>query len=60
MAYTEASKNAVNKYNAKMYEQIPLRVKKGEKEQVKEQAKKRGMSVNEYIIGLIKSDMEQG
>ena len=46
-----------NKYNAKAYEQIPLRVKTGQKDEIKAQADRRGMSLNAYIISLIEKDM---
>ncbi len=60
MAYNEAQKRATAKYQKKAYETILLRVKKGEKEIITEQAEKKGLSVNSYIIGLIKKDIENG
>lgn len=60
MAYSEAQKKATAKYQAKAYDEIKLRVKKGEKEQISDHAEKKGQSVNSYIVGLIKKDMEQG
>jgi len=48
-----------NKYNAKAYEQIPLRVKTGQKDEIKAKADSRGMSLNAYIIDLIEKDMER-
>lgn len=60
MAYTEAQKKATAKYHAKAYDEIKLRVKKGEKEQISGHAQSKGLSVNSYIVGLIKKDMENG
>lgn len=60
MAYTEAQKKATAKYHAKAYDEIKLRVKKGEKEQISDHAQSKGLSVNSYIVGLIKKDIEQG
>lgn len=50
---------AKNKYNAKAYDQIPLRVKAGEKEKIRAYAEKKGLSLNAYIVGLIERDMER-
>lgn len=46
-----------NKYNAKAYEQIPLRVKKGKKDPIAAHAKSLGKSLNGYINDLISADM---
>lgn len=46
-----------NKYNAKAYDRVNLVVPKGQKEQIQEYAKERGMSLNAYINNLIKADM---
>ena len=46
-----------NRYNAKAYDQIPLRVKKGEKEIIQKRAEKLGKSVNSYITDLIAEDL---
>ena len=48
-----AETKAKNKYNAKAYDQIPLRVKAGEKEKIQAHAQKKGLSLNAYIVGLI-------
>ena len=49
---------AKNRYNAKAYDQIPLRVKAGEKEKIQAHAQQKGMSLNAYIVGLIEKDMK--
>lgn len=53
MSQTEASA----KYNAKAYEEIKLRVKKGQKKQITDYAASKGMSLNGYINKLIADDM---
>lgn len=57
MAYTQATNKAVQKYNKKAYDTTILRVKKGKLEEIKEHAKKQGMSLNGYIVQLIEKDM---
>ena len=53
----KASTIAKNKYNAKAYDRINLVVRKGQKEQIQEYAKEKGMSLNAYINALIQADM---
>lgn len=53
MSQTQASA----KYNAKAYEEIKLRVKKGAKNVIKTHAESNGMSLNGYINKLIDDDM---
>ncbi len=48
-----------NRYNSKAYDRIGIVVKKGEKDIIKQRAASQGMSVNEYITGLIRADMEK-
>lgn len=45
------------KYNAKAYEEIKLRVKTGQKEEIRQYAERKGYSLNGYINHLIESDM---
>ncbi len=42
-----------NRYNKKVYEQIPIRVKKGEKEGISQCAQFHGMSTNAFILKAI-------
>ena len=44
-------------YNAKAYDQIPFRVKKGKKEVIQKRAEKMCKSVNSYITDLIAEDL---
>lgn len=55
MSQTEASA----KYNKKAYDEIKIRVKKGNKEKIKEYAESKGMSLNGFINKLISENMEQ-
>lgn len=48
-----AATRAKNKYNSKAYENISLTVKKGEKEIIKNFAKKLEISTNKFITNLI-------
>ena len=55
---SDAQRKAVAKYNAQNYEQIQIRVKKGNKDRIKAYAEARGKSLNEYITDLIEADMK--
>lgn len=57
MAYTKAQSKAVVKYVAKAYDQISIKIPKGNREHIKTFAKSKGMSLNGYIVDLIKKDM---
>ena len=51
------SNESILKYQKKAYEDIRLRVKRGEKDIIKVYAESKGMSLNAYINNLIKKDM---
>lgn len=57
MAYSEANKRAVAKYSAKTYDDVRLRVKKGQREAIKTYAESKGYSLNGYLVHLIEQDM---
>ena len=57
MAYSEAAKKATIKYQKKAYDRLELKVKKGEKQRIKQRADVLGKSVNTYIWGLIQKDL---
>lgn len=59
MALSEARKRANEKYNAKAYEQIQLRVKTGEKDVIAAHATKMGESVNAFITKAIYEKIER-
>lgn len=46
-----------NRYNAKAYDQLPIRVPKGRKLTVEARAQQVGESVNGYVNGLIRADL---
>lgn len=53
----KTSSAAKNRYNAKAYDQIPLRVKKGQKEIIQKRAEQLNKSVNGYVTDLIEEDL---
>lgn len=58
MAKPHTSAAVKNRYAAKAYDRITLIVPKGRKEDIEVFAKEKGISVNGYISGLIKEDMQ--
>lgn len=57
MAYSEAQKKATATYNEKAYDEIKLRVKKGNKEIIKEYAKGKNETVNQLINRLLTKEI---
>ena len=57
MPYTDAQKRATAKYNAKAYDRIEIKVKKGQKEIIQKRAEQLNKSVNGYITDLIEEDL---
>ena len=57
MAYTEAQKKATLKYKKEHYERLAIDVPNGKREEYKTVAKSRGLSLNQYVIGLIEADI---
>lgn len=55
---SDAQRKAVAKYNKNNYEQIQIRVDKGDKDKIKAHAQSKGESVNAYINRLIQEDMQ--
>ena len=56
MAYTEASKRATMKYVKEHYDIIKIKKKKGKKEEIKDLAASKNMSMNEYFKWLLRND----
>lgn len=56
MPYSEAQKRASDKYRAKTYDVMQVKVKKGQRDEYKAQAAAHGMSLNAYIISLLEAD----
>lgn len=55
---SDAQRRAVAKYNANNYEQIQIRVQKGEKDKIKAYAESKGESVNGFIYRAIQEAMK--
>ena len=57
--YTEARKRANEKYNAKAYEELKVRVYKGEKDKIKAHADTQGESLNGFVKRAIDETMKR-
>ena len=57
--YTEARRRANEKYNAKAYEEIKVRVYTGKKSKVKAHAEQHGESLNGFFNRAIDETMER-
>lgn len=53
MAYTPAQGRATQKYIAENLEQVRFRVKKGEKDAIKEEAARQGLSLAQFITQAV-------
>lgn len=56
---TKAQQGAVTRYEAKAYDKILLRVKKGQREEIQDAAEQAGESMNQFIVNAIKDRMER-
>ena len=56
---SESKRRAIAKYNDKTYDQILVRVRKGDKEKISAAAEAAGMSLNGFITAAIERLMEQ-
>ena len=59
MATSKAQQKATAKYNAKSYDRIELRVKKGRKPELQAAAAALGCSLNEFINSAIEEKLER-
>ena len=57
--YSEAQRRANEKYNAKAYDEIKVRVHKGKKDTIKDHADKQSESVYSFINRAIDETMER-
>ena len=57
MSYTEAQKKASIKYMSEKTDDIRLRVPKGLKDKYKSEAKKRGISMTQFIINCVEKEI---
>lgn len=55
----KTSAAAVQRYEAKAYDKVLLRMKKGQRDQIKAAADAAGESVNAYIMAAVSARMEQ-
>lgn len=58
MAKSRTSAAVKNRYAAKAYDRITLIVPKGRKEDIEAFAKEKGLSINGYIGGMVREDMQ--
>ena len=58
--FTASRARANKKYLSEKTESLLIRVKPGEKEQIRAFAEKQGLSVNGFITGLIRAAMDKG
>lgn len=59
MAISKSQRKAVAKYNAKAYDEIKIRVYKGEKEKIKAHAEQNGESINGFVNRAIDEAMQR-
>ena len=59
MAISLSQKKAVAKYNAANYDRIELRVKKGQKDELKAHAERRGETLNEFVNRAIAETIQR-
>lgn len=59
MAISESQRKAVAKYNAKAYDEIKVRVSKGNKDIIKAHAESNGESINGFVNRAIDETMER-
>ena len=59
MTYSEAQKKAVKKYNEKAYDEIKLRVKKGNKNIIQKHAETKNETVNGMINRLLETEVPE-
>lgn len=57
--YSESQNRATQKYIHNNYDQMAVRVPKGDRERYKAHAEKRGISLNQLIIDLIETDIKK-
>lgn len=59
MAYSKSQNKATQKYIAKNYDQISIRIPKGKREEYKTHAESKGKSLNQLVVDLIEEDMNK-
>ena len=59
MAYSKAGGQAVDRYCKKAYDDVRIRVKKGQKAIIQTRAEQIGKSINGYIVDLVREDLSK-
>lgn len=59
MPQSEAQKRAKSKYNSKTYDILSIRLKKGDRDRVKQYAEAHGESLNGFVVRIIHEAMEK-
>ncbi len=59
MAYSEAQKKAVKKYNEKSYDELKVRVKKGNRDIIQKHAELNNETVNGMINRLLENEISE-
>ncbi len=57
MSYSVSQNKATQKYIKNNYEEIKIRIPKGKKEQYKQLASKKGLSLNSFVIDLMEQSL---
>ena len=57
MPYSTSQNKATQKYIKNNYEEIKIRVPKGKKDQYKELASKKGLSLNSFVVDLLEQSL---
>lgn len=59
MTVSKAQIRAVHKYVSKTYDRLELRLRKGEREEVKAHADKMGESLNQFLVRAVMETMRR-
>lgn len=59
MSISESQRKAVAKYNAKSYDELKVRVPKGDKDKIKSHADNKGESLNGFINRAIRETIDR-
>lgn len=57
MVNPDAQREATARYNRKTYERVELRVKKGQREIIRQAAARSGKSLNRFILDLVAKEL---
>ena len=59
MPKTKTSNTVKDRWNSKTYDDIRIRVKKGQKEVIQAHAERQGQSINSYVVQAVDDRMKQ-